>query len=81
MKAKIFIKYKDGILDPQGKVTGNALNSIGVKGIDSLSIGKYIEMEFEDITRDEADKIANDSCKKLLVNPNTQTYTYEIIND
>tara|TARA_B100001094_G_scaffold71466_1_gene67795 strand:- start:368 stop:613 length:246 start_codon:yes stop_codon:yes gene_type:complete len=81
MKAKIFIKYKDGILDPQGKVTGNALNSIGVKGIDSLSIGKYIEMEFDDITRDEADKIANDSCKKLLVNPNTQTYTYEIIND
>tara|TARA_X000001036_G_C20055437_1_gene552709 strand:- start:77 stop:322 length:246 start_codon:yes stop_codon:yes gene_type:complete len=81
MKAKIFIKYKDGILDPQGKVTGNALNSIGVKGIDSLSIGKYIEMEFDDITRDEADKIANDSCKKLLVNPNTQTYSYEIIND
>tara|TARA_B100001559_G_C15909481_1_gene353544 strand:- start:141 stop:386 length:246 start_codon:yes stop_codon:yes gene_type:complete len=81
MKARIFIKYKDGILDPQGKVTGNALNSIGVKGIDSLSIGKYIEMEFDDITRDEADKIANDSCKKLLVNPNTQTYSYEIIND
>ncbi|MAZ61544.1 MAG: phosphoribosylformylglycinamidine synthase, purS protein [Candidatus Marinimicrobia bacterium] len=81
MKAKIFIKYKDGILDPQGKVTGNALNSIGVKGIESLSIGKYIEMEFDDITRDEADKIANDSCKKLLVNPNTQTYSYEIIND
>ena len=81
MKAKIFIKYKDGILDPQGKVTGNALNSIGVKGIDSLSIGKYIEMEFDDITKDEADKIANESCKKLLVNPNTQTYTYEIIND
>ena len=25
MKAKIYIKYKDGILDPQGKVTGNAL--------------------------------------------------------
>ena len=57
------------------------MNSIGVKGIDSLSIGKYIEMEFDDITRDEADKIANDSCKKLLVNPNTQTYSYEIIND
>ena len=66
MKAKIFIKYKDGILDPQGKVTGNALNSIGVKGIDSLSIGKYIEMEFDDITRDEADKIANDSSSRYL---------------
>ena len=81
MKAKIYITYKDGILDPQGKVTGNALNSIGIKGIGSLTIGKYIEMEFDNIPKSEADKIANESCKKLLVNPNTQTYTYEIIND
>ena len=80
MKAKIFIKYKDGILDPQGKVTGNALNSIGIKGVDSLTIGKYIEMEFDNISKDEAEKIANESCKKLLVNPNTQTYSYEIIS-
>jgi len=80
MKAKIYIKYKDGILDPQGKVTGNALESIGIKGAKSLTIGKYIEMEFGKISRDQADKITNESCKKLLVNPNTQTYTYEIIS-
>lgn len=81
MKAKIFIKYKDGILDPQGKVTGNALNSIGIEGVSSLTIGKYIEMEFGNITIEQAKNIADESCKKLLVNPNTQTYTYEIIND
>ena len=80
MKAKIFIKYKDGILDPQGKVTGYALESIGVKGVSSLTIGKYIEMEFGDISKEKAEEVANDSCKKLLVNPNTQTYTYEIIS-
>ena len=50
MKAKVYIKYKDGILDPQGKVTSNALKSIGVKGIDSLTIGKYIEMDLDNIT-------------------------------
>jgi phosphoribosylformylglycinamidine synthase len=81
MKAKIFIKYKDGILDPQGKVTGKALNSIGINGINSLTIGKYIEMEFGDVSKDEANQIADKSCKKLLVNPNTQTYTFEIINE
>ena len=80
MKAKIYIKYKDGILDPQGKVTGNALKSIGIKGAKSLTIGKYIEMEFGNISKDKADEITNESCKKLLVNPNTQTYTYEIIS-
>jgi len=81
MKAKIFIKYKDGILDPQGKVTGKALNSIGINGINSLTIGKYIEMEFGDVSKNEANQIANESCKKLLVNPNTQTYSFEIINE
>jgi len=80
MKAKIYIKYKDGILDPQGKVTSNALQSIGIGGINFLTIGKYIEMDFGDVSREKAEEVTNDSCKKLLVNPNTQTYTYEIIS-
>jgi len=79
MKAKIYIKYKDGILDPQGKVTGNALNSIGIKGFQSLTIGKYIEMEFDAINKDEAKLLVDKSCKELLVNPNTQTYSFEIV--
>ena len=81
MKAKIYIKYKDGILDPQGKVTGNALNSIGLSGFESLSIGKYIEMNFNKINKKDAEELVNKSCKKLLVNPNTQTYKFELVND
>ena len=77
MKAKIYIKYKDGILDPQGKVTGNALNSIGINGFNALTIGKYIEMDFGNIEKDKAELLVDQSCKELLVNPNTQTYTYE----
>ena len=79
MKAKIYIKYKDGILDPQGKVTGNALRSIGIKGVNDLTIGKYIEMSFKNVSRKDAENLAKESCKKLLVNPNTQTYNFEII--
>ena len=81
MKAKIYIKYKDGILDPQGKVTGNALNSIGINGFDTLTIGKYVEMNFENVNKEDAIALVDQSCKKLLVNPNTQTYTFEIEND
>ena len=77
MKAKIYIKYKDGILDPQGKVTGNALNSIGINGFTALTIGKYIEMDFGNTEKDKAELLVDQSCKELLVNPNTQTYTYE----
>jgi len=81
MKAKIFIKYKEGILDPQGTVTNKALRSINIKGIDSIGIGKYIEMDFKkSINKDNATVIAEDSCKQLLANPNTETYSF-IIED
>ena len=79
MKAKIYIKYKDGILDPQGKVTGKALKSIGVNKIESLTIGKYIELSFDKISKKKASEITEIACKKLLVNPNTQSYSFEII--
>ena len=79
MKAKIFIKYKEGILDPQGTVTNNALKSISIKGIASIGIGKFIEMNFDDkITKNNAIKLAEESCQKLLANPNTETFSFEI---
>ena len=78
MKAKIYISYKEGILDPQGQTINHALNSIGISKINSVRMGKYIEMEFEGISRSEADKITDESCRKLLANPNTETYSYTI---
>ena len=80
MKAKVYISYKDGILDPQGKTVGNALDSIGLSNIDNVTIGKFIEMDFDQKTSvDEAKKIAEESCRKLLANPNTEKFHYEIL--
>ena len=79
MKAKIYISYKEGILDPQGKTVNHALDAIGIKKIDSVRMGKYIEMEFRGISKDQATKITDESCRKLLANPNTETYTFEIV--
>tara|TARA_Y100001970_G_scaffold285991_1_gene407067 strand:- start:2483 stop:2725 length:243 start_codon:yes stop_codon:yes gene_type:complete len=78
MKSKIYIKYKEGILDPQGVVTNKALNSIGMKNIENISIGKFVEIDFGDISQKEAEQITKESCNKLLVNPNTETFTFEI---
>ena len=50
-------------------------------GFESLSIGKYIEMNFSKINKKDAEELVNKSCKKLLVNPNTQTYKFELVND
>ena len=79
MKAKIYISYKEGILDPKGNTVNHALNSIGIKKINSVRMGKFIEIEFNGISKEKASEITDESCRKLLANPNTETYTYEIV--
>ena len=81
MKAKIYISYKEGILDPQGKTISHALDTIGIKKINSVRMGKYIEMEFKSISKDKAWEITDESCRKLLANPNTETYSFEIVEE
>ena len=81
MKAKIYISYKEGILDPQGQTIEHALDSIGIKKINSVRMGKYIEMEFNGLSKDEASKITDESCRKLLANPNTETYKFELVEE
>ena len=81
MRAKIYIRYKEGILDPQGTTVGHALNSMGYKAIHDVSVGKFIEMNFNDISKEEAERLTDESCRKLLANPNTESYKFEIVED
>ncbi len=82
MKAKIYITYKDGILDPQGKTVGNALNSMGLTKINDVSIGKFIEMNFDSkLSKEEVVELTEQSCKKLLANPNTEQYHFNIVDE
>ena len=82
MKAKIYITYKDGILDPQGKTVGGALNSMGLSDINDVSIGKFIEMSFDsNLSKEQVVELAEQSCKKLLANPNTEQYYYDIMDE
>ena len=81
MRAKIYIRYKDGILDPQGTTVGHALNSMGFDAINDVSVGKFIEMNFTNISKEEAERLTDESCRKLLSNPNTESYKFEIVED
>jgi len=81
MKAKIYITYKDGILDPQGTTVNKAFSSMGLKGINSVQIGKYIEMTFGKIKIEQAKILCEEACTKLLANHNTESYHYEIMED
>jgi phosphoribosylformylglycinamidine synthase len=81
MRAKIYIRYKDGILDPQGTTVAHALNSMGYEAIHDVSVGKFIEMNFDNVSKEEAERLTDESCRKLLANPNTESYKFEIVED
>ena len=68
MKFSVIITLKKDVLDPQGKVIQQTLQSMGVNSLKGLRQGKYIEIELEESNENSAHKIVDDMCKKLLVN-------------
>ena len=81
MKAKVYINYKEGILDPQGATVNHALGSMGYDGFKEIRIGKLIEIKFGDISKKKAKEMTDSACRKMLANPNTESYRFEILED
>ena len=45
MKARVFVTLKNGVLDPQGKAIGHALNGLGFGSVGEVRQGKVIDLE------------------------------------
>ena len=71
MKARVLIRPKEGILDPQGKAVERALPALGFDGISHVRIGRLVELDVEN----GAD--LDGLCQKLLAN--TLIEDYEIL--
>jgi len=69
------VMLKPEILDPQGQAVANALPRLGVAGVESVRIGKRIEIEFAgDADLEQAQEIAD----KLLANPVIEEFTLRV---
>jgi len=77
-KVKVFVKLKEGVLDPQGKAVKNSLSSLGFNSVTDVRVGKYIELNIDEddsgSVKEEVDKM----CKKLLANPVIETFEVKI---
>jgi phosphoribosylformylglycinamidine synthase subunit PurS len=63
VKAKVLIRPKEGILDPQGKAVERALPALGFEGVSEVRVGRLVELETDDPDALPA------LCEKLLANP------------
>jgi phosphoribosylformylglycinamidine synthase subunit PurS len=68
MRARVLIRPKAGILDPQGVAVERALPALGFAGVGNVHIGRLVELDVED-----ADRLP-EMCEKLLANPLVEDY-------
>lgn len=77
-KAKVIIKRRPSILDPQGKAVEKGAQHLGLTNIRNTRIGKYIEFDVLSDNRTEAEKEVNEYCNKLLANPIMEDYEFTL---
>lgn len=76
--AKINIMPHKELLDPQGKTVAKNMSHVHITGIEDVRIGKHIEMKLVASNETEANQIIDQSCKKLLANLITETYSFQL---
>ena len=79
MKARVFIRLKNGVLDPQGKAIGKALTNLGFDGVGEVRQGKLIEIELTETDADKAKAALTEMCQKLLANTVIERYEIELL--
>jgi phosphoribosylformylglycinamidine synthase subunit PurS len=78
MRARVHVRLKPGVLDPQGKAIGNALAGLGFTGIGEVRQGKLIELDLAETEPARAREQVEAMCKQLLANPVIEDYTIEL---
>jgi phosphoribosylformylglycinamidine synthase subunit PurS len=74
MLAKIHVTYKEGVLDPQGQAVHHALTDLGYSEVNQVTVGKYMEVQMEGLSEDEAQVRVKEMCEKLLANTVIESY-------
>jgi phosphoribosylformylglycinamidine synthase PurS subunit len=75
-KAIVYIRLKDGVLDPQGKTIAQAMGNMGYDEFSSVRSGRFFELECE--SRPDLDKRIDEVCRRFLSNPVIESYRVEM---
>jgi phosphoribosylformylglycinamidine synthase PurS subunit len=78
MKARVFVTLKNGVLDPQGKAIGHALNGLGFGAVGDVRAGKVIDLELHETNTEKARASVKEMCEKLLANTVIEKYEIEL---
>jgi phosphoribosylformylglycinamidine synthase PurS subunit len=78
VKAVVTVMLKSGVLDPQGRAIGHALNGLGFANVGEVRAGKVIELELRENDPARAQSAAEEMARKLLANTVIETYRVSV---
>jgi phosphoribosylformylglycinamidine synthase subunit PurS len=74
MRARVLIRPKEGILDPQGQAVEQALPALGFSGVRNVHVGRLIELDVDDPSE------VPEMCERLLANPLIEDYEVDLLD-
>ncbi|MEI7906835.1 MAG: phosphoribosylformylglycinamidine synthase subunit PurS [Bacteroidota bacterium] len=77
-QSTITITLRPSILDVQGKAVELGIHTLGMKEVENVRIGKSIQMTVNAASDDDAKRITEEACKKLLANSVMEDYSFTI---
>jgi phosphoribosylformylglycinamidine synthase len=81
VKARVYVTYKRGVLDPQGKAVCTSLHQLGYREVTDVRIGKFMEVTLGGLSRGEAEKRLGDMCQRLLANTVIEDFRFEFVDE
>jgi len=76
--SKILVTLRQSILDPQGKAVEHGVHSLGYSLVRNVRIGKFVELDVDARTREEAETVTKEVSQKLLANPVMEDFSFTI---
>jgi len=76
--ASIDVMLKPLVNDPQGLAVLDGLHNLGFGGVQTVRVGKRIEVTIEAADSGAADAAITEICQKLLANPVIEDFRFEL---
>ena len=70
----LIVRPRDVVRDPQSDAVQEALAGIGCSGLKVQAVGRFLQLDLDAPSEAEARSQVEDMCKRLLVNPNLETF-------
>lgn len=77
-RCALYVKPKPGVRDPQGEAVAESLRGIGYAGFQVHHVGRVLSIDVEADSEAAARALVDEMCKRLLVNPNLETYELSV---